>query len=127
MVPMCVAAGLGGCETDAVEESPRFAATDTFVAAPLSTIGAVDGAPELFGRIVGVAADGDRTVYVADGIGDLVRAYAPDGRYLGTVGREGDGPGEFRYLRGIGVASSGELTVRGHFRVSLFVPRAGRP
>jgi hypothetical protein len=95
-------------------------AADTVVAERQSTIGELDGAPEqIFGRVVGVAADKDGVIYVADEIGSTVRAYETMGGYLGTVGVEGDGPGEFRYLLGLDIDPTGRLHVRGAFRVSV--------
>ncbi len=127
IVPMCVSSGLAGCGTDARDGAAVGTGPDTFSVELVSTVGKMEGAPEeLFGRIVAVAADRDRAVYVADGIGDVVRAYGVAGSYLGTVGSGGDGPGEFRYLRGVGVDGSGALLVRGHFRVSTFEAPAGQ-
>jgi hypothetical protein len=60
-------------------------------------IGALDGPPErVFGRIGSVAVDGSGRVFVVDVLNDVVRMYGPDGAYLSSTGREGDGPGEFR-------------------------------
>jgi hypothetical protein len=74
--------------------------------APLVTIGALDG-PEAIGtvgRIVdqsGVALLGSGRVAVADYQADEVRVYDASGARVATMGRAGDGPGEFRGVRGI--------------------------
>lgn len=90
-------------------------------AEPVAMVGELEGAVEyLFGRIVGVAVDGDGTIYVADEIGSSVRAYDPTGTYLGLVGSEGEGPGESSYLLGVDVDAERNLFVRSAFRVSVF-------
>jgi len=91
-----------------------------------SEIGEMAGAPEyLFGQVVGVAVAENGITYVADATGSSVRAYDPDGRYLTTIGSEGDGPGEFRYLLGLDINAEGELTARGAFRLSVFRRKEG--
>lgn len=107
--------GCGRAEPDVV------AAVDTLSADPEAVIGTAEGAPEyLFGRIVGIAVDPSGVIYVADELGSSVRAYDRSGSYLGTVGSEGDGPGEFRYLLGLDFDPLGRLHVRGAFRLSVF-------
>lgn len=103
-----------------VDQDVAFAA-DTVRADLQAQIGEVDGPPEyLFGRIVGVAVGSRGVTYVADAIGSSVRAYDQDGQYLSTIGSEGDGPGEFRYLLGLDIDARGDLIVRGAFRLSVF-------
>lgn len=41
------------------------------------------------------AVDGDGRVYVAERVRPAIKVYGPDGRFLRTIGREGEGPGEF--------------------------------
>ncbi len=43
-----------------------------------------------------IAITDDGTVLVAEGGSAHVKVFAPDGRYLRTIGRSGEGPGEFR-------------------------------
>src|SRR5688572_6195095 len=93
---------------------------DTAVAEMAAIIGESDGAEEYtFGKIASVAADGSGTVYVADGIGSAVMAYDPQGKFLGKLGREGRGPGEFRYIRDLTTVDD-RLLVRGAFKTSEF-------
>ena len=61
-------------------------------------LGAVEGGPEEFGRIRSLVADGDRNVYVADNLAHEVRVFGPDGSHLRSIGRRGEGPGEFGSL-----------------------------
>jgi len=59
-------------------------------------IGAATGAPEYqFGRIANYQALSDGRIVVLDGMERHLRFFSSDGRYERTVGREGQGPGEF--------------------------------
>ena len=68
----------------------------------VTRIGAVGGTgperPDEFGKVTGVVAGNDGTIYVADGLAYEIRAFSPDGELLLRVGREGGGPGEFRSI-----------------------------
>lgn len=54
-----------------------------------------------FGRIQGIQAASDGTIYVLDGQPDEVRVFSPDGEYLRTIVRRGEGPGETTGATGI--------------------------
>ena len=117
---------VAACGTEPRESRGTATLMDTL--APLSTteIGVLDGVPAyLFGDIVGVTRDSEGVIYVADRIGESVRAYDGDGVYLGTVGSEGDGPGEFRRLLHVIVDADDQLVVRGAFRLSAFERSSG--
>lgn len=43
-----------------------------------------------------LAVDGAGRIYVADDKPTVIKVFGPDGRFLHTIGREGEGPGEFR-------------------------------
>lgn len=68
---------------------------------PELRLGAEDGGPEQFGRIVALVADGDANVYAADAMASEVRVFAADGSHLRSFGRRGGGPGEFGALAGL--------------------------
>lgn len=79
---------------------------------PVVTIGALDGAPEyLFDRVTGLALLPAGRVAVADLGSSSVRVYGPDGRHLRSIGRRGDGPGEFRQPTGVFAFSGDSLAV----------------
>lgn len=64
-----------------------------------------------FGLVVGVLETPDGTVWVADRMLDGIRRYSADGSYLDQLGRDGRGPGEFRYIMDIRATPSGEVAV----------------
>lgn len=88
------------------------------------SIGVLDGAPEYqFGNLRAIAVGADERVYVLDGHGPVIRMYAPDGTYLQDVGREGEGPGEYkRPDSGLVFLPGGRLALRdpGNGRISLY-------
>jgi len=66
---------------------------------PLLRIGEVEGAAEyLFARVAGTRMIGDSVLLVADGGSNELRFFDLSGRFLYSVGRSGEGPGEFEYL-----------------------------
>lgn len=62
-------------------------------------IGAVDGPEHLqFYRIFDVILDNDGRIYVANAGSGEVRIFEGDGSYVRSIGRPGQGPGEFEFL-----------------------------
>jgi len=88
------------------------------------SIGVLDGAPEYqFGNLRAIAVGADERIYVLDGHGPVMRMYAPDGTYLQDVGREGEGPGEYKQPdSGLVFLPDGRLALRdpGNGRISLY-------
>ena len=67
---------------------------------PLVRIGIVDGPLEyIFGDVTGAVRLEDGSIVAADEQSHNLRRYAADGRHLRTIGRQGDGPGEYQGLR----------------------------
>jgi hypothetical protein len=58
-------------------------------------IGTLDGEHDSFGQIADVTLDRHGRVYVADNAAHRVSVFQGDGRFIATLGREGQGPGEF--------------------------------
>lgn len=95
---------------------------------PEVTIGELDGPEEyLFGEIGAIAVNNDGTVYVLDRQAQHVRVYDARGVYLATLGRRGQGPGEFSRAEAIALLPDGRLVVRDpdNQRVAVFGPGAG--
>ena len=64
-----------------------------------------------FSRRGDVAFDGRGNLYVVDGAAHHIVRIGPDGSLITTVGREGDGPGEFRLIFGVIVWPDGSFAV----------------
>lgn len=58
-----------------------------------------------------IAVDRDGNIYVLDAGNTRVQKFGPDGRYLATIGRKGQGPGEFRMPDTIDFDKDGNLVV----------------
>lgn len=79
-------------------------------------IGALDGPAELmFGEISRLAEDRQGGIYVLDAQVPEIRHFGRMGEFLGTVGRAGEGPGEYgRLSLGMVVDSGGVLYVHSY-------------
>lgn len=75
-----------------------------------------------FGQIYDVAVRSDGRIYVADGEASHVKAIASDGTPQDTIGRPGDGPGEFRLPFRLAFTNTDSLYVMDGRRVSVFTP-----
>ena len=107
------------------ERAGGAAAADTVVAELLARVGEVDGVPEyIFGDVSSVAVGPSGIVCVADRLGSTVRAYDLSGRFLGTIGGEGQGPGEFQFPNDLTFDAAGRLYVRDYSRISVFTQAA---
>lgn len=78
----------------------------------LLRVGEADGADELlFSNIVGGLIRPDTSLVLADRGTHEVRRFAMDGTFLDRHGREGEGPGEYQYIRGSGRCVASGFTV----------------
>ena len=79
---------------------PRPAAEVRLSAEPVLSIGMLDGPDEyLFAGINAGARLADGSVVVSDRQQHRVQRFSAEGEHLWSRGREGEGPGEFRYVR----------------------------
>lgn len=114
-------------------------ARDTATLRELLRIGEAEGAPEyMLAEISTFTVGPTGNVFVAQNDGDL-REFDSDGRFVRTVARPGQGPGEVDYVVGMDVDADGRLAVLdfGNQRVSIYSPQgaferqirrpAGRP
>lgn len=94
---------------------------------PVLQLGVAEGDPaQEFDRITGVARLADGTLVVANGGSDELRYFAPDGRFLRSAGRAGEGPGEFQGLDGIWISGDSVFAYDALLhRISVFTD-AGR-
>lgn len=85
-------------------------------------IGEAEGAPEyMFSRISMFTVGPGGNIFVAELNGDL-REYDAEGRFVRTVARPGQGPGEVDYVVGMDVDRAGRLAIVdfGNQRVSIY-------
>ena len=97
-------------------DAPRYAGVATLVEE--ASVGVRSGAPEYeFSVVRDILSARDGTVWVLDGGAPLqpgarrVRQYDAQGRYLRTVGRQGQGPGEFGDPWNLGQLHDGRVLV----------------
>ena len=81
----------------------RIAAPVTIAEQPSVTIGQMEGEPQyLLSSVVGALQLPDDITVVANRGTNELRFYDKSGAWLKTEGREGQGPGEYEYLRALG-------------------------
>ncbi|MCY4571343.1 MAG: hypothetical protein OXF01_00970 [Gemmatimonadetes bacterium] len=96
---------------------------------PALSIGDFTGPEEiLFGRIASARRDAIGNLVVADGQAHEIRIFDTGGRHLQSLGREGEGPGEFKSLPGAWPAADGGIAAAGKIldRITQF-GAAGTP
>jgi hypothetical protein len=75
-------------------------------------IGASDGGdPATFGAVSSFEVDHEGRIWVLDGHSQEIRVFAKDGRFVRTVGKNGEGPGEFNMATGMSWSPQGNLWV----------------
>jgi hypothetical protein len=109
--------GSAGCTDELPRESPAAAPPDTVTAEQVWT---TDESEQVFGDVTGATVGPRGEVYVADRIGSTVRAFDASGSFLGTVGSEGRGPGEFTWPNDLTFDPQGRLYVRDVYQLSVF-------
>jgi len=86
---------------------------------PALSIGLVEGDDVYqFSRIIGVRRFSDGRIAVANQGSDEVRIFDVQGKWLRTIGRRGDGPGEFQSLRSLFILTADSLLAASHFRAA---------
>lgn len=92
---------------------------------PSLTIGSADGAEHtLLNGVISAIRRADGGLVVGDAGNDRLLFFDPEGRFVRSVGRRGDGPAEFRLVRSVGECADGRIFVQdgSHLRLSLFDP-----
>lgn len=109
---LCITLLLAACSnpdasTDADERpAPRVAEVDL-------EIGVVEGeAPNMFGRISGLAVDDRSRLYVADGQHHEIRVFDDEGAFPFAIGEPGKGPGELQMPCCVAFDAEGRLWVQ---------------
>ena len=75
-------------------------------------IGGADAGPTSFLRTKSIEADSKGRILVYDQQSQDIKMFAPDGKFLRTIGRLGSGPGELRNAEGITIDRAGRIWVR---------------
>ena len=79
------------------------------------------GSPDEFGRVYDIALGPDGNVFVADGANREIRVFGLDGVHRRTLGRKGEGPGEFDGLYSVAWLGDRLLALDPHLgRISEF-------
>ncbi len=73
--------------------------------------GDTDSEEEFFGVLVGVLTGENGNIYLLDQQLSEIKVFSSDGQYLRTIGREGEGPGEFRRPSGMFFLPDGTIAV----------------
>ena len=77
---------------------------------PEISVGELDGPEEyLFGNVYGIAVDDDGRLFVLDGQAQIIRVYGPNGTYVETLARRGEGPGELNNAMSVAVLPDGRV------------------
>jgi hypothetical protein len=127
------ACGEGTSDSSASNSSQRVGDTTfVFSSVPLrgtatlrevSRIGMIDGPPEyLLGTAPAFTVGSDGSLFVADR--GTLRHYDADGKYVRTIARQGQGPGEMRSVVSMDVSDDGLVAALdlGNRRVNVFSP-----
>jgi hypothetical protein len=76
---------------------------------------------EIFGVIVDIIADDEGNFYLLDAQLNEIKVYSADGEFLRTIGREGEGPGEFRGAFNMFLVPGGNIGVLQAFPSKIIV------
>lgn len=78
--------------------------------------------PESFGQVSDLLLDEEGRIYVLESQAQEIRVFGPDGDWLHTIGRQGEGPGELKNAAAMGWGPDGVLRVvdYGNGRISDF-------
>jgi hypothetical protein len=96
---------------------------DVFILEEELSIGSGDEGEEYsFFRIGNIAVNDRESIYVADIASAHIRVFDSDGKYLRTIGRKGQGPGEMQMPSYVQITSKNEVMVHDYMaqRLSFF-------
>lgn len=96
---------------------------DVFILEEELSIGSGNEGEEYsFFRIGNIAVDDRESIYVADIASAHIRMFDSDGKYLRTIGRKGQGPGEMQMPSYVQITSNNEVLVQDYMaqRISFF-------
>jgi len=90
----------------------------------IRTIGDVDTEDEnlAFDSPSDIAMDSAGNIYILDSGNQRIQKFSPEGKYLSTIGRKGQGPGEFASPSSLDIDSKGYLYVLDSMRLQILAP-----
>ena len=95
----------------------------------LRTIGDVytDDENLAFNRPSEIVLDDAGNLYILDAGNNRIQKFGPEGKYIATYGRKGQGPGEFNSPASLDIDSRGYLYIsdRGNRRIQILTPEGG--
>lgn len=114
---------VGGVRVVHNEEGGRWGKTPRVGLKLVRKIGDIDTEDEnlAFHYPSDVAVDAQGSIYVLDSGNTRVQKFDPDGRYLATIGRKGQGPGEFILPGALDFDKDGNLVVSDTVQARLHV------
>jgi hypothetical protein len=86
-------------------------------------IGVLDGPDEyIFGYAYIITVRDDGAIFVYDAQVPIIRQYNADGEHVRDIGRDGQGPGEYRRVQGMHILGDGRLAVfdMGNSRINVY-------
>lgn len=91
----------------------------------IMTIGGLNVTDEnqIFGAPDEVALDNEGCLYVMDQGDRRIQKFGPDGHYLATIGRQGQGPGEFQLLSSFDIDAQGLIYVNDLLKCKILNPK----
>jgi hypothetical protein len=81
------------------------------------------GSDYVFEAIRTIRTDDDGNIYVLDGKAATIKVFDKNGKYIKSIGRRGEGPGEFQSPGGMRIISGKEIIVSSIGRLSFFTLR----
>ncbi len=92
----------------------------------IRNIGELDSDDEniLFHQPADIAFDKEGNIYVLDAGNQRIQKFGPDGSYLATIGRQGEGPGELQFPLSLDIDGEGYIYVpdMGNQRIQVYKP-----
>jgi len=73
-----------------------------------------------FYRVAGIALDSHSNLYVLDSGNNRVQKFGDEGNYLMTIGREGQGPGEFTRISSVFIDDEDSAYISDQRRIQIF-------
>ncbi len=95
----------------------------------IKTIGEMDSLDDavIFFMPTDIAFDSQGNIYILDSGNHRIQKFSPDGKFLTTIGQQGQGPGEFQYPQSLSIDSEGYLYISdmGNRKIHVLKPGGG--